>query len=98
MCYHYNNKCQLALNMLKYANVANNIPNINMDIKNNMESKKLTQISTFALVMLISGAIDSLRNLPTTALFGPTLIFFFVIAAVLFFYPENFRINKKFLT
>ena len=52
-----------------------------------MESKKLTQISTFALVMLISGAIDSLRNLPTTALFGPTLIFFFVIAAVLFLIP-----------
>jgi glutamate:GABA antiporter len=52
-----------------------------------MESKKLTQISTFALVMLISGAIDSLRNLPTTALFGPTLIFFFVVAAVLFLIP-----------
>jgi glutamate:GABA antiporter len=41
----------------------------------------------FPLVMLISGAIDSIRNLPATALFGPSLIFFFIAAAVCFLIP-----------
>ena len=52
-----------------------------------MSVDKLTKISTFALVMLISGAIDSLRNLPTTALFGSTIIFFFIVAAIFFLLP-----------
>ena len=45
------------------------------------------KISVMALVLLITGAIDSIRNLPTTALFGSTLIFFFLFAAVIFFIP-----------
>lgn len=46
-----------------------------------------TQITTFALVMLITGAIDSIRNLPATALFGSSLIFFFVFSAIVFLIP-----------
>lgn len=44
-------------------------------------------ITTFALVLLIAGAIDSIRNLPATALFGSSLIFFFVLAAVMLLLP-----------
>jgi amino acid transporter len=48
---------------------------------------KLEKISTLALVLLITGAIDSIRNLPTTALFGSELIFFFLLSAVVFLIP-----------
>lgn len=44
-------------------------------------------ITTFALVMLITGAIDSIRNLPATALFGSSLIFFFAFSAIIFLIP-----------
>lgn len=47
-------------------------------------------ISVFALALLITGSIDSLRNLPATALFGEALPFFFVLAAVLFLIPVSF--------
>ncbi len=49
--------------------------------------KSIQSIKLFALVMLITGAIDSIRNLPTTALFGTTLIFFFVFSAIVFLIP-----------
>ncbi|MFY7698113.1 MAG: APC family permease [Legionella sp.] len=45
------------------------------------------KISVLALVLLISGAIDSIRNLPATALFGSTLIFFFIFSAIVFLVP-----------
>lgn len=45
------------------------------------------KISVFALVMLITGAIDSARNLPTTALFGSSLIFFFILSTIMFLIP-----------
>lgn len=45
------------------------------------------KISVFALVLLITGAIDSVRNLPTTALFGSSLIFFFIFSALVFLIP-----------
>lgn len=44
-------------------------------------------ITTFALVLLITGAIDSIRNLPATALFGSSLIFFFAFSAIIFLIP-----------
>lgn len=47
----------------------------------------LKKISTLALTMLITGSIDSIRNLPATALFGTTLIFFFIFAAIFFLIP-----------
>ena len=50
-----------------------------------MINTKLT--SCFALVMLITGAIDSIRNLPTTALFGASLIFYCILAAIIFLIP-----------
>ena len=50
-------------------------------------SKSVTSLSTFALVMLISGAFDSIRNLPATALFGTSLIFFFIFSAIVFLIP-----------
>jgi len=45
------------------------------------------KISVFALTLLITGAIDSIRNLPATALFGSTLIFFFIFSALVFLIP-----------
>lgn len=52
-----------------------------------MNASNSQKISTFALVLLITGAIDSIRNLPATALFGSTLIFFFLFGAVVFLIP-----------
>ncbi len=37
--------------------------------------------------MLIVSAIDNIRNLPTTALFGSSLIFFFIFSAIVFLIP-----------
>jgi amino acid transporter len=51
---------------------------------NELSKKK---ISVIALVLLITGAIDSIRNLPTTALFGSHLIFFFIFSAIIFLIP-----------
>ncbi len=45
------------------------------------------KISVLALILLITGAIDSVRNLPTTALFGSSLIFFFIFSAIIFLIP-----------
>jgi amino acid transporter len=45
------------------------------------------KISLFSLVLLVVAAIDSIRNLPTTALFGSSLIFFFLLSAVIFLIP-----------
>lgn len=52
-----------------------------------MKAWSSEKISTFALVLLITGAIDSIRNLPTTAIFGSTLIFFFLFGAIVFLVP-----------
>lgn len=46
-----------------------------------------TTLSLFTLIMLITGAIDSVRNLPATALFGSSLIFFFIFSALIFLIP-----------
>lgn len=47
------------------------------------------KISLSALVILIIAAIDNIRNLPAAALFGSSLIFFFVLAALLFLIPTS---------
>ncbi len=44
-------------------------------------------LGTFSLMLLITGAIDSIRNLPATALAGPSLIFFFLFSAAVFLVP-----------
>lgn len=45
------------------------------------------KISFLALVLLIVSAIDSNRNLPSSAIFGSPLIFFFLFSAVFFLIP-----------
>lgn len=45
------------------------------------------KISFFSLIVLIIAAIDNMRNLPSAALFGSSLIFFFIFSAVLFLIP-----------
>ncbi len=52
-----------------------------------MKAWSSEKISMLALVLLITGAIDSIRNLPATALFGSSLIFFFIFAAIVFLIP-----------
>lgn len=47
----------------------------------------MKKINMIPLVLLITGAIDSIRNLPTTALFGSSLIFFCLFAAIIFLIP-----------
>jgi amino acid transporter len=47
----------------------------------------LSKLNTLALTLLITGAVDSIRNLPASALFGSTLIFFFIFAAIVFLIP-----------
>jgi glutamate:GABA antiporter len=44
--------------------------------------------SLFSLTMLTVGSVDSIRNLPAIALFGASLIFFFILATVFFLLPS----------
>lgn len=46
-------------------------------------------LSVFTLAMLITGSIDSIRNLPATAMFGSSLIFFFVLSIIVFLIPAG---------
>lgn len=48
---------------------------------------KTRGLTTIPLTLLITGAIDSIRNLPATALFGSALIFFFIFSALVFLVP-----------
>ena len=48
------------------------------------------KLGVFSIVMMTVGSVDSIRNLPTTALFGSSLIFFFLLAAVCFLLPSAF--------
>lgn len=52
-----------------------------------MNQWSIEKISVLALVLLITGSIDSIRNLPATALFGSSLIFFFIFSALVFLIP-----------
>lgn len=45
-------------------------------------------LGVFSLAMITVGSVDSIRNLPATALFGSTLVFFFCLAALLFLLPS----------
>lgn len=47
------------------------------------------KIPLFSLVLLIVAAIDSIRNLPASALFGSALVFFFVFSAIVFLIPTS---------
>lgn len=47
------------------------------------------KISLFSLIVLIIASIDNIRNLPTAALFGTSLIFFFTLSAIIFLIPTS---------
>ena len=47
-------------------------------------------LSVFSLVMINVIAVDNLRTLPFSAKFGTALIFYYLLAAVLFFLPVAF--------
>lgn len=51
-----------------------------------MSSKKHT-LTIFSLTMITVGSVDSIRNLPATALFGSQLIVFFILGAIFFLIP-----------
>lgn len=55
-----------------------------------MSIKSSAKIGLFPLVLLITGAIDSIRNLPGAALFGSMSIFFFIASAIVFLIPVAF--------
>lgn len=50
-------------------------------------TKNLKTLGLFSLVMMTVGSVDSIRNLPATALFGSQLIFFFIFGALFFLIP-----------
>lgn len=49
--------------------------------------QKLKSLTIFSLIMMTVGSVDSIRNLPATALFGSQLIFFFIFGALFFLIP-----------
>jgi amino acid transporter len=50
-------------------------------------SSKNKALSVFSLTMITVGSVDSIRNLPATALFGSELIVFFILGALFFLLP-----------
>jgi glutamate:GABA antiporter len=46
------------------------------------------KLGVFSLVMITLGSVDSIRNLPATALFGSSLIFYFLLGAIFFLLPS----------
>lgn len=44
-------------------------------------------LGVFSLAMMTAMSVDSVRNLPATALFGSSLIFFFMVGAICFLIP-----------
>jgi glutamate:GABA antiporter len=58
---------------------------MNNDSKRSPSSPKL--LGVFSLVIITLGAVASMRNLPTIAAFGSSLIFFFLFAALFFLVP-----------
>lgn len=49
--------------------------------------QKKHALSIFSLTMITVGSVDSIRNLPATALFGSQLIVFFILGALFFLIP-----------
>ncbi len=45
-------------------------------------------LGMFSIVMITITSVDSIRNLPATALFGSAMVFFFIIAAIFFLLPS----------
>ena len=49
--------------------------------------RKKHALTIFSLTMITVGSVDSIRNLPATALFGSQLIAFFILGALFFLIP-----------
>ena len=54
-----------------------------------MQSHKKSSISLIGLSMLMTGTIDGVSNLPSIALFGSHIIFFFLLATAVFLVPTG---------
>lgn len=52
-----------------------------------MNNKSKHALSLFSLTMITVGSVDSIRNLPATAIFGSQLISFFILGALFFLLP-----------
>src|SRR5687768_10340652 len=52
-----------------------------------MTGKKI--LGTFSLIMINVIAVDSLRSLPFSATYGFSLVFYYLVAAITFFYPVS---------
>jgi len=52
-----------------------------------MMKTKAKSLGIFSLALITALSVDSIRNLPATALFGSSLIFFFILGALLFLLP-----------
>ena len=52
-------------------------------------ANKKHALTVFSLTMITVGSVDSIRNLPATALFGSQLIFFFTLGALFFLIPAE---------
>ncbi|MDF1655172.1 MAG: APC family permease [Coxiellaceae bacterium] len=48
----------------------------------------MKKLGVFSLAMITLGSVDSIRNLPATALFGSSLVFYFLLGAVMFLLPS----------
>lgn len=53
----------------------------------NIQTQGARALGVFSLAMITAVSVDSVRNLPATALFGSSLIFFFMLGAILFLLP-----------
>jgi len=53
-----------------------------------MTTSKTKVLGVFSLAMITVVSVDSVRNLPATALFGSSLIFFFCLGAIFFLLPS----------
>src|SRR5580704_16531950 len=47
------------------------------------------KIPIYSLVLLIIAAIENIRNIPAAALFGSSLLFFFIFSALIFLIPTS---------
>lgn len=52
--------------------------------------KSLARLGVFSVVMITVGSVDSIRNLPTAALFGAHLVVFYLLSAAMFLLPAAF--------
>lgn len=52
------------------------------------------RLPIFSLVMLITVAIDNVRNLPVAAFFGKDLIFFLIISVIFFLIPVSYITSR----